>query len=157
MLKVADGVRYGDTTPLRFPFWVSGIPAGWQASAAAFIESPTAPLAQSLSIGPATDPTAASISVTAANRGPGCQFIPRQSRYVTVDGVKGIMQANAYYQQLCVSNVNGEILQVGLKLRNSGTGSAVPGVTAVGGVLGIVKHLHLLGPDQGGWTTSPLR
>lgn len=157
MLKVADRVRYGDRTPLRFPFWVSGIPASWQVSAAAFTESPAVLLAQSLSIGPAADPTAASIGVSAANTGPGCQFIPRQSRYVTVDGVKGIMQANAYYQQLCVSNVNGETLQVSLKLGNSGTGAAVPGVTAIGGVLGIVKHLHLLGPDQGAWTTSPLR
>jgi hypothetical protein len=159
ILKVAAGVRYDGQASLVFPLWLSGIPASWQLEGANFTDSPPALDAAGLDFGPAVKPEAAMISVTPSSGTPACLFIKGESRYVTVDGVKAILQGanSSYAQALCVSNLNGQHISVQLSMRIAGTGAAVPGAAAIGGALGLFRHLHLLGTDPAGWTTDPFR
>ena len=159
MSRVAAGVTYADRTPLRFPFWVSGMPAGWRVSATHFTDSPGTPTAGSMSFGPAAYPSAVQLSVTSASGSPGCMFIRSISRYVTVDGAKAILQAPnpSYHEYLCVNNVNGFMTGISLQKKIPGTGAAVPGVSGLGGAISIFKKIHVLGSDPAGWTTDPLR
>jgi hypothetical protein len=158
MSKVAAGVTYADSTPLKVPFWVSGLPAGWPVSATTFTDSPAVLAAGSVTFGPAVYPAAVQISVTPSSAGPGCIFIPG-SRYVTVDGVRAILQgpSSGYAELLCVNNVNGQQIAVDLQKRMPGTGAPVPGAAGLGGAAGVASKIHLLGNDPAGWTTRPLR
>jgi len=158
MSKVAAGVTYADSTALRVPFWVSGLPVGWPVSATTFTDSPSVLSAASVTFGPPVYPAAVTISVTSSSAGPGCSFMPG-SRYVTVDGVRGILQATptGYAELLCVNNVNGQQITVNLQERIPGTGAPVPGAAGLGGAVGVASMIHLLGADPAGWTTNPLR
>ena len=162
LMKVAAGVRYGPTTPLIFPFWISAKPSGWQVSGSYLMEPPGAPEAKSLLYGPAADPSAVEIDVTPAVGSGGCafEFVPGQSRYVTVAGTRATLRtiSGQGWQQLCAGDVNGFMILVSLDITAQGPGqAAVPGEAALGGALGIARAIHILGAAPSGWTTNPLR
>jgi hypothetical protein len=155
-LKVAAGVRYGYQTPPVFPFWVSGLPAGWQPSTSYFTDSQPPVQASGLDLGPVEKPQAAQLSVGSASAQDSCPFFAGDSS-VTLDGVKGIVQGSSYAQILCISNLHGQAITLLLSLRFDSNGAPVPGAASLGGVVGLFKHLHLLGSQVSAWTTEPFR
>jgi hypothetical protein len=161
LLQVAANVRYGDTTPIRFPYLFTGVPAGWTVSGTEFTESSGRLLGQSLSLGPAVDPGALGIAIMPAPPGNSCKFVAGQSQYVTLDGVKAVLRTLSEpgkgYQSLCATKVNGLQVYVDLDTTEPTSNTPLPGVAGLGGALGVAKALHLLGTDPANWTTSPLR
>jgi hypothetical protein len=157
-VRVADGVRYGYQTPLVFPFWVGGLPAGWQPSTTYFTGSRPPVQASGLDLGPAEKPQAAQINVGPASGNSGCIFQKGDS-YVTLDGVKGIVQGSSFAQLLCISNLHGQAFTLLLSLQyfSNGVRRPVPGAASLGGVVSLFKHLHLLGSQVSAWTTEPFR
>jgi hypothetical protein len=156
--KVAAGVRYGYQTPLVFPFWVGGLPAGWQPSTSYFTGSRPPVQASGLDLGPAEKPQAAQINVGPASGNSGCMFQKGDS-YVTLDGVKGIVQGSSFAQMLCISDLHGQAFTLLLSLQyfSNGVRKQVPGAASLGGVVALFKHLHLLGSQVSAWTTEPFR
>jgi hypothetical protein len=157
-LKVAAGVRYGDQTPLTFPFWLSGTPANWQLEEGDYTDSAPPLDAATLQLGPVEMPQAASVSVTpAGGNSTWCQYQQGDS-YVTVGGIRALLTGyQTYGQSLCVSNLDGQTIVVQVATRIPGTGVPVPGAAAVGGAVGLFKDLHLLGSQASNWTTDPMR
>jgi hypothetical protein len=154
LLKVAAGVRYGYRAPLVFPFWLSGLPASWSVSTSYFTESQPPVEATSLDLGPVQRPQAAQISVEPARGSNTCPFFKGDST-VTLDGVKAIVQGN----MLCISDLDGQSISMLLITDYYGGNDAhpVPGAASIGGVVGLFRHLHLLGSQASAWTTKPLR
>jgi hypothetical protein len=162
LFKVAANVKYGDTTPLSFPFWMTGVPAGWTVTSASFGVSPSgALLGHSLGLGPAVDPGGLGIDVMPAPPGNSCKFIPGQSQYVTLDGTKAVLrllnEPGKGYQSLCATDVTGLQVDISLDTTEPASNTPLPGVSGLGGALGVAKALHLLGATRSAWTTSPLR
>jgi hypothetical protein len=157
-LKVAAGVQYGYQTPLSFPFWLSGTPASWQVEEGDYTNSAPPLDAQTLQLGPAEMPQAASVSVTSAGgNSTWCQYQQGDS-YMTVDGVRALLTGyETYGQSLCVSDLNGQTIVVQVAPRIPQSGVPVPGAAAVGGAVGLFKDLHLLGSQVSSWTTDPVR
>jgi hypothetical protein len=155
-LKVAGGVRYGYQTRLVFPFWVGGLPAGWQPSLSAFTGSQPPVRGSGLDFGPIEKPQAVQLSMAPADHDNSCPFFKGDS-YVTVDGVKATLQGSSSAQLLCVSDLRGEAITLLFSLRFDSNGAPVPGAASVGGVVGLFKHLHLLGSQVSAWTTEPFR
>jgi hypothetical protein len=73
---------------------------------------------------------------------------------VTLDGAKALVRGN----WLCISDLDGQFISMGL-ITDYGPDNAtpVPGVASIGGVVGLFRHLHLLGSQTAVWTTAPLR
>lgn len=160
--QVAAGVRFTDSSPLVFPFWLAGIPAGWQQSLVQFAESGNARQAVTLSFGPASDPGALWLTVIPASdsvavrdniseacTGGGAWGQPER---VSVDGgratVWAMHQQGDDDQRLCADNIDGYAIWADV------TG---PQIARFGGVAGMVRQLHLLSTDPGNWTAGPLR
>jgi hypothetical protein len=161
ILKVAAGARYGYQTALEFPFWLSGMPANWSVSTAYYTVSAPPLLAATLDLGPAEKPQAAMLFVVPAGSNNTCQYQNGDS-YVTVDGVKAIVQGGgkgSIGQSLCISNLNGQFISVSLSTEyySNGVLLRVPGAAGIGGALGLFRHLHLLGGQTSNGTTDPLR
>jgi hypothetical protein len=162
LFRVAANVRYGDSTPVSFPFWMTGVPAGWTVTNTSFSVSPSgALLGQSLGLGPAVDPGGLGIDVMPAPPGNSCKFIPGQSQYVTLDGTKAVLrllnEPGKGYQSLCATSVTGLQVYISLDTTKPASNTPLPGVSGLGGALGVAKALHLLGANPSAWTTSPLR
>jgi len=160
--RVAANVRYTDTTPIRFPYWFTGVPAGWTATSATFGVTPSGELVgQGLNLGPAVDPGALGLDIMPTPLGASCKFIAGQSQYVTLDGAKAVLrmlnEPGKGYQSLCAAGVSGMQVFIGLDTTEPATSSPPPGAGGLGGALGVAKALHLLGADPANWTTSPLR
>jgi hypothetical protein len=154
-LKIAAGVRYGYQAPLVFPFWLSGLPASWSVSTSYFTESRPPVEATSLALGPVQKPQAVQVSVAPAGGNNTCHFFKGDST-VTLDGVKAIVQGN----MLCISDLDGQFISMMLMTSYYGPEGAlyqVPGAASIGGVVGLFRHLHLLGSQASAWTTKPLR
>jgi len=157
LARVAANVRYGDRTPIRFPFSITGIPAGWAVSNTEFTGSSGQLLGQSLSLGPTADPGALGITVAPATPGNSCAFIAGQSQHVTVDGVRAVLRTLSDYQSLCATDVAGLQVSITLDTTVPNRGSPLPGVSGLGGALGVGRALHLLGADPANWTASPVK
>lgn len=155
LARVAANVRYGDTAPIRFPYSISGIPAGWAASSTDFTGSSGQLLGQSLSLGPAADPGALGITVVPATPGGSCPFIAGQSQYVTVDGVRAVLRTLSDYQSLCATDIAGFQVSISLDTTVPNRGSPLPGVSGLGGAVGVAKALHLRGADPANWIAGP--
>ena len=160
--QVAANVRYADTTPIRFPFWFTGVPAGWTANSASFGVTPSGDLAgQGLSLGPAIDPGALGIGVIPTPPGSSCKFIAGQSQHVTLDGVSAVLRTldepGKGYQSLCAADVSGLQVYIRLDTTETASNTPLPGAGGLGGALGVARALHLLGADPAFWTTRPLR
>jgi hypothetical protein len=158
--QVAASVRYQDTTPIRFPYWLTGVPAGWTVSATSFEVMPSGKLlGQTLGLGPAADPGALELVILPAVPGDSCKFIAGQSQYVTLDGARAVLRtmnvpAN---QSLCASHVSGLKVYISLDTAVPDSNAPLPGVSGLGGALGAGQALHFLGADSANWTASPVR
>jgi hypothetical protein len=156
VIRVAANVRYGNTAPLTFPYWTTGVPAGWKATLASFLVSPSGQLlGQDVILGRAAnpDPIEASpdtlqLTVVHAISPDPCKSPPGgHVTNVTLDGTKAIL-TTGNGQGLCVGDVGG--LWVSVSLSSNPVGDTP-------GALGFARSLHLLGPDESNWTSNPMR
>ena len=164
VLKIADAVKYAQHTPLVFDLTLdSRLPAGWSMQEMGFHVVGRRLLADGLTAGPAADTSALSVSATKP-LGYGCNYVSGQSSYVTRDGVHweyrvlddGIAKDE---EMLCsMRPVDGLDVNIYLDMAPEEAGAApLPGSYRLGGVFGVYRKLHLLGPDPANWTTDPLR
>ena len=105
---------------------------------------------------PWTRPRSACRSGRAGQSAAPCKAYPGQTSYVTVDGtsmlLRTIDEPGKHVQYLCAQNFRGLALSVSLDLNVPGTNDRpLPDAAAVGGVLAVVRHLHLFGPDVADW------
>jgi hypothetical protein len=166
LVKVAEHVRYGQTTPIVFPFQLSQVPAAWHAEGATFRVSGPLLLGDAdpvagLTIGTGNLLLALTVIVTPASEPGSCEVFPSLSKPVTVDGDRGslVTLGNRYLsnQYLCFHDIQGLRVRITLRLisgKNSSTLAA--GVSKLGGAIGVFRHLRLLGTDPVNWTADPL-
>jgi hypothetical protein len=161
--RVAETVRYGQSRPLAFPFWLTGIPADWAVTVASFTEpSPGLLAGATLNLGPKADPLALALDIQPTTRGGACKFIAGQSSYVTLDGARAVLRVltgpGDAWESVCTADAHGYLIDNGLDIDDPNTSTPVSGEARLGGVLGISRHIHLLDPDDPAtWTADPLR
>ena len=163
LLKIADRVAYGDTTPLTFAFRLSGeLPAGWQVWRASFDVSGGRMFGTGITAGPSVDTSALSISASTVTGPPVCDFGAGQSSYVNRLGVPWLYIVNSQPgdapQRLCatapVDGLPG--VNISMDTYNPASNTPLPGSAQLGGVLGVLNRLLLLGPDPAAWITNPV-
>ena len=161
VLRVAAGVRYGQTAPIRFPYWISGLPKAWQVPEVDYTLLAGQPVVQTLHIddGPGNEGDFARVddlqvfATPAAHSDFSCAQATGQ--HVTVDGAAAVVYpATGPEQQLCIPDWRGLRVLVILTTRQN---APPPDPTGPRGVLAYARHLHSLGPDPAHWTTDPLR
>ncbi len=165
VLRVAAGVRYGQTTPIRFPYWISGLPAGWRVSEVDYTLLAGQPVVQTLHLddypGDVGNFVRADVdeiqiyATQAAHSGWSCP--QGTGQHVTVDGVAAVLVDSAAAgreQQLCIPDWRGLQVQVILTARQT---APAPNPTGPHGVLAYARLMHPLGPDPAHWTANLLR
>jgi hypothetical protein len=160
ILRVAASIRYRQSAPIMFPYWLAGPPKGWRLSDAGFDELTTGPSGVTLTLtdaapglpldsaGFADADTIQFQVVPADSPDGGCG--PNPAWNATLDGARAELSADGKF--LCAGNVHG--LTVAVVLTVHGT---IPNPAGPGGALGYARMLHLLGADPAGWTSNPLR
>lgn len=157
VIRVAANVRYGNTTPLTFPYWTTDVPAGWKATFASFLISPSDQLlGQEVILGSVAGPdpletTSDTLQITvthAISPNPCKSPAVGHVTHVTLDGTKAILVTGGGSQSLCAGDVGGLWVSVGLSANQGGD---------TPGALGFARSLHLLGPDESNWTGNPIR
>jgi hypothetical protein len=172
LLNVAGSMRYGQTTALRFPFRLTGLPSVWSDVLFAAYTEPGpgghGPIGHTVFLGQDSAPPATAVrdglTVMVGSQAaptPKCQI-----RQVTAGGKAGrakdvrcpsMRTINGYRVYLNTPPVPHEETLVapnvdGLYVfeRTASTGAPLSPSSVLAG------HLHLLGPDPAHWTTSPL-
>lgn len=164
LLKIAVGVRFGDTAPLVFGFQLAGLPTGWKvADDYTFTPQAGRLAADGISAGPPVDPTALGISIGPAvspTSQYACKVIPGQSSSVTVDGspavVRYLNEPDKQFQSLCANDIDGVQPYLTMDMNSPGSNMPLPGTDEFGSVQTVFRSVHLLGPDPAEWTTSPV-
>jgi hypothetical protein len=163
LVRVASHVRYGRTTPLRFPFRLAGgLPHGWGLTQVSFGVSGGREIGNGIEAGPGVDPTALSVGGSTMPDPYGCNFVDGQSSYVSRLGVQWVYRVLAepdkQWQSLCAqAPVNGVAgVLVTMDMNTPGSNAPLPGSAALGGVLGVLARLTFLGPHPAAWTTTPV-
>jgi hypothetical protein len=161
LLKIASAVRFGSQPPVYYGFTLTSLPASWRpfgvGSVSSFAIIDGRLVNEGWSAGPAVDPTALGVSVwPAGQNSAACKVYPGQTSYVTVDGTSMLLRAinepGKHVQSVCAQNFRGLAVSVSLDLSVPGINDhPLPGAAAVGGVLAVVRHLHLFGPDVADW------
>ena len=163
VLRVAAGIRYGQSTPIRFPYWISGLPKAWRVSEVdyTFVSGRLVPQTLHLDDGPAGDAGLAHVDdlqvyvTPAVHSGWSC---PKGTgQHVTVGGVAAILVSSAAdrrEQQLCVPSWRGLQVEATLAAREN---APAPDPAGPRGVLAYARMLHPIGPSPAHWTASPLR
>lgn len=163
VLRAAAGVRFGQAMPIRFPYWIAGLPAAWQASQADYTLLAGQPVVQTLHLndGPGVEGDFARVddiqilATQAAHSGWSC---PRGTgRHVTVDGAAAVLVSSppsGQQQQVCIPDWHGLQVEVILNARDN---APAPDPAGPHGVLAYARMLHPLGPDPAHWTADPLR
>ncbi len=150
-----------------YGFTLTGLPASWGTgyqSGMAILKGQLAADGWSTT-GPAVDPGALGISVwPAPGQTPGepplsCNFVPRESSYITVDGARATLrimgQVGKDWQSLCIPDVDGLSVYIEMDVWSEGADNKpLPGWPSQG-VLAMFRHMQLLGPDVSNWTTDP--
>lgn len=156
-------MRYGQTTPLKFPFRLTGeLPKGWQLTRVSFGVVGGRLIGAGISAGPAVDPTALGVGGSTMPVPFGCNFVDGQSSYVTRLGVQWVYRVLAepdkQWQSLCASRpINGVAgVVVSMDMNTPGSNAPLPGSAQLGGVLGVLTRLRFLGPNASAWTTIPI-
>jgi hypothetical protein len=164
LVEIAEGLQYGDTTPLVFGFQLAGLPAGWQLTDSYSYAPQDGRLAATgWSAGPSVDPTALGISVGPAvspTSQYACKIVAGQTSSVTVDGapalVRNLTGPDKQWQSLCANDIDGLSPYVELDLNVPGSNAPLPGGTEVSSVLTLFQSVRLLGPNPAAWVTDPL-
>jgi hypothetical protein len=116
VLGVAAGVRYGQTTPIRFPYWFSGLPAAWRVSEVDYTPLAGQPVVQTLHLDdePVADADRARVDDLQVSASPAAHSdwsCPRGAgQHVTVDGVAAVLVTSPRskrQQQLCIPDWRG--------------------------------------------------
>jgi hypothetical protein len=163
LVRVASHVRYGQTTPLEFPFRLAGgLPNGWRLSQVSFGVSDGRMIGNGVEAGPGVDPTALSVGGLTMPEPYGCNFVDGQSSYVSRLGVQWVYRVlgepDKQWQSLCatgpVNAVTGVL--VTMDMNTPGANAPLPGSAELGGVLGVLARLTFLGPHPAAWTTTPI-
>jgi hypothetical protein len=163
ILKIADAVKYAQHTPLVFDLRLtSPLPAGWSLQQMGFHVVDGRLLADGLTVGPAVDTSALSISATKP-LGFGCNYVSGQSSYVTQYGVNWEYRVlddgtAKNVEMLCsMQPVDGLDVNIYLDMAPEEAGAApLPGSYHLGGAFGVYTRLHLLGLNPADWTADPL-
>jgi len=163
LVRVASHVRYGQTTPLEFPFRLAGgLPNGWGMTQVSFGVSDGRMIGNGVEAGPGVDPTALSIGGSTTPDPYGCNFVSGQSSYVGRLGIQWVYRVldepDKQWQSLCADGlVNGVAgVLVTMDMNTPGSNAALPGSSELGGVLAVLTRLHFLGQHSAAWTTTPL-
>lgn len=168
VLRIAASLRYGQTSPLRFPFRLTGMPSAWsEVLLAGFTQAGPgvhAPTGDTAILGsPATRPgtelrTALTIHTstqttqpptcrtTTVPPGPASQPASCPSNVINGYRVFPASASSPGQQTLFAPDADGLYLYV----QSTGTGAPL----SLSGVL--ARHLQLLGPDPANWTTTPV-
>jgi hypothetical protein len=163
VLKIADAVKYAQHTPLVFDVRLAGsLPAGWSLQEMGFHVVDGRLLADGLTVGPAADTSALSISATEP-LGYGCNYVSGQSSYRTRYGVNWEYRVLDDHiaknvQMLCsMQPIDGLDVNIYLDMAPEEAGAApLPGSYQLGGAFGVYARLHLLGLNPANWTADPL-
>ncbi|HUN32431.1 MAG TPA: hypothetical protein VMU95_10505 [Trebonia sp.] len=162
---VASSVKFGQKTPVVFPFLLSGLlgphgaaPAGWQLTSVSFWPSRSRLVGRAISAGPAAAPSALSVRAAPPD-GSGCDFVAGLSTYVTRFGVSWIEQAVGQVKAgvtLCSTGASPAGLVDGLQVFIEVEAYNLPGFSSLGGPFGVFARMKFLGGQSAGWTTDPL-
>jgi hypothetical protein len=165
VLRVAAGVRYGQSTPIRFPYWISGLPAGWRVSEVDYAPLAGQPVVQTLQlddyqgkVGNFAPTDVDEVQIFAAPAAHSDFSCPQGAvQHMTVDGAAAVLEyspAHGRDQQLCIPDWRGLRVLVWLTARDN---APAPNPTGPHGVLAYARLLHPLGPDAAHWTANLLR
>jgi hypothetical protein len=171
VLRVAASVRYGQTSPLRFPFRLTGLPRAWSEVLAAGVtqagpgaQAPTGNVlllgSPATRLGTAPHNTLTILISTRPTTGPTCQTRTNTAAGQTSTSQPGSCPSeviNGYRVFLNTPPAPGKQTLLspdagGLYLDEQTTGPDAPLTPA--SVL--AHHLQLLGPDPANWTTAPV-
>jgi hypothetical protein len=163
-LRIADGIRFGPdvSSPVRFAFQLTGVPADWQVNAVSGTQWPNGRLdANSFQItaghvdaAPQPDPYHPSATPdfwTGPTRGNSCHGLI-DPRPTVINGYQVILWSNNRFvprwpqHALCAPDVNG--LQVAIDV------GAARQVISPAELFG--HHMRLFGSDPANWTTQPI-
>jgi hypothetical protein len=145
VLRVAAGVRYGQTTPIRFPYWFSGLPAGSRVSEVDYTLLAGQPVVQTLHLyaGPVADAGPAQVGDLQVFASPAAHSdwsCPRGiGQHVTVDGVAAVLvvqQGAVPQEQLCIPDWRGLRVEFLLAIRPN---APAPSPTGPHGVLAYAR------------------
>jgi len=170
--SIARSVRYGQRTPIVFPFRLRGsgqlggaLPAGWELTSVSFSLKGKTLVGSAITAGPAGDASALSISAIEPD-GYGCKFVPGQSSYVTKYGVAWIdritAEVNSNDEVLCSTGlgpaglVHGLQVFIYLEANNPADKQALAGVKSLAGAFAVYARMELLGADPASWTKDPV-
>ncbi len=137
--EVAARVRYRSNLHLRFPFSVTGIPAGWMVAGTGSQLEGGKLRGYLLYMGPSQDPAGITVLIEPPYPN-GCVNIGGKTRSVSFDGAAGVLRSAG--QEACFGSLHGMYVYVSSD--------------QVGGALGLLRHVHVLGPDPSDWTKKPL-
>lgn len=161
VLRAAASIRYRQTAPILFPYWLTGPPKGWHLSTVGFDEVARRPSGVTLTLTDAApglplnsvqaaEADTIQIQVTPAKSPEGGCGQGTAAGNVTLDGAPAELSADGKF--LCAVNVRG--LTVAIILTVHGT---IQDPAGPDGALGYARQLHLLGSDPAQWTGDPLR
>lgn len=153
VLRVAAGVQYGQTAPIRFPYWLSGLAAPWRVSNVDYTLVGGRPVVQTLEVsnGPSDAAGADYLDVDFTPAAHGDWSCPSENvKHVTVDGVAAVLENVAGGQRVCILGWRGLRLSVMTAFVETPPPNPAD-------VLTIARKLHPIGPDPAHWTVDLLR
>jgi hypothetical protein len=164
LVEIAEGLQYGQTTPLVFGFELASLPASWQVAADYYFAPQGGYLAASgLSAGPSVDPTALGISIgpsVSPTSQTACKVVAGQTTQVTVDGAPALFrylnEPDKQWQSLCANDIDGVSPYLEMDLNTPGSNAPLPGGPEVSSLLTLFQSVQLLGPNPADWVTDPL-
>jgi len=153
--RIATSVRYGDTTAVKFPYWLTGVAASWPVAGTSYTSPPGGSLpGTDLTLQSAAGDYQVSLYIEPASSST-CPFIIGQSQYVTFAGASAVLRVASGIQDLCAPDLHG--LRVEVSDLPDSADPWLPAASGPEGVLGIAHALHLIGADTAAWTIRPLR
>ena len=168
VLRVAASVRYGQTSRLRFPFRLTGLPRAWSdvlaaeyTQAAPGAHAPTADLlllgSPATRSGTAPRDTLTMLTSTQTTQPPHCATTTGPGQPSQPETCPSMAVINGYRVFLNTPPAPGKQTLLaadadGLYLHEQTTGPDAP--LSPASVL--AHHLRLLGPDPANWTTAPV-
>ena len=105
VLRVAAGLRYGQTAPIRFPYWISGLAAPWRVSNVDYTLLAGRPVAQTLEVsnGPSDAAHVDYLDVDFTPAAHSDWSCPTEGvQHVTVDGVAAVLENSPGADRVCI-------------------------------------------------------
>jgi hypothetical protein len=139
LMEMASRVRYRSNLHVPFPFRLVDIPASWKVAGAGSDVEGGKLTGYLLYLGPGQDPEGITVLIEQPYPG-GCVNIGGQTQSVSFEGAAGVLRSAG--QEACFGDLHGMYVYVSSD--------------QAGGAMGLLHHLHVLGPDRARWTTEPL-